>query len=275
MAQQHYRLTIEDAKSLYQSREITAIAALKFWIRINLKPEWKRKINPLEIQALFKMPKSTFWRSLAKLKESGEIDFQEREIEVTRLINKTESHQWDSSPTHGIAVPLMGQESHSWDEQPLEPLPENSPSLSSYSSQITYKSLSEKERENFLIFSRKKAASLPTPPTLVERWIESQFDTLCTEYQEYQRRETANRNAVSLSTDLSQEPDIDPRIVTALGDGEILEIDHTYKTFKDILGWIYDWSRFEEWATRDKSKDLPKSECFRRFNPIVSSGGIA
>jgi hypothetical protein len=46
---------------------------------------------------------------------------------------------------------------------------DNSP----YSYQIFINSLSEAEREKFLEFGLKKAAELPKPPTLPEKWVEN------------------------------------------------------------------------------------------------------
>ncbi|MCC5604646.1 hypothetical protein [Nostoc favosum] len=40
------------------------------------------------------------------------------------------------------------------------------------------KTLSEGERENFIEFAKKKAAQLPNPPQLPQRWIEKNFDEL-------------------------------------------------------------------------------------------------
>jgi hypothetical protein len=39
-------------------------------------------------------------------------------------------------------------------------------------------SLSDSERESFLDFGKKKAAQLPHPPELPQRWIEKNFDEL-------------------------------------------------------------------------------------------------
>ncbi|MHC5717482.1 MAG: hypothetical protein ACYTX0_36560, partial [Nostoc sp.] len=39
-------------------------------------------------------------------------------------------------------------------------------------------SLSDSERESFLDFGKKKAAQLPNPPQLPQRWIEKNFDEL-------------------------------------------------------------------------------------------------
>ncbi|MHC5673596.1 helix-turn-helix domain-containing protein [Nostoc sp.] len=63
---------------------------------------------------------------------------------------------------------------------PLKPLPNND-SSSPHINKInkTYlNSLSDSERESFLDFGKKKAAQLPNPPQLPQRWIEKNFDEL-------------------------------------------------------------------------------------------------
>ncbi|MHC5610534.1 MAG: helix-turn-helix domain-containing protein [Nostoc sp.] len=63
---------------------------------------------------------------------------------------------------------------------PLKPLPNNdssSPQINKINK--TYlDSLSDRERESFLDFGKKKAAQLPNPPQLPQRWIEKNFDEL-------------------------------------------------------------------------------------------------
>jgi hypothetical protein len=57
---------------------------------------------------------------------------------------------------------------------------DNSP----YSYQIFNNSLSDSEREKFLEFGLNKAAALPKPPTLPEKWIEKHHQEL---YEQFKR----------------------------------------------------------------------------------------
>ena len=54
--------------------------------------------------------------------------------------------------------------------------------------------LSDRERESFIKFSRKKAASLPKPPQLPMKWIETNFEELHSEWLET-KNEKQNQKA--------------------------------------------------------------------------------
>lgn len=55
------------------------------------------------------------------------------------------------------------------------------------------KTLSEGEREEFLKFGEKKAAQLPNPPTLPQRWIERNWEELSTQWSQT-RDKNKNQN---------------------------------------------------------------------------------
>ncbi len=57
--------------------------------------------------------------------------------------------------------------------------------------------LDESAQEKFLLFAKKKAASLPKPPTLSNRWIEKNFDEL---YEQWSASEQRRQENLALRT---------------------------------------------------------------------------
>ncbi|MBP0006202.1 MAG: hypothetical protein J7642_21210 [Cyanobacteria bacterium SBC] len=144
--EQHYRVALADAVRDYQDGLITAKGAIAYWIRIHLKPGWKRKIDPKEIREAFQrngkpMPRSTFHNALHQLQEEGQIAFDEpSEIFVTRIDSGpnlgqrpksgTAARIWDSGPNSGSASQILasgpnsGSASQISNERPPDPLQE-------------------------------------------------------------------------------------------------------------------------------------------------------
>lgn len=57
------------------------------------------------------------------------------------------------------------------------------------------KTLSEGEREEFLKFGEKKAAQLPNPPTLPQRWIEANWEELAAQWYKSKGQSSPVQNA--------------------------------------------------------------------------------
>jgi hypothetical protein len=67
--------------------------------------------------------------------------------------------------------------------------------------QIFINSLSDSQREKFLEFGLKKAASLPKPPTLPEKWVEKHHQEL---YEQF--KQTPEGQKVAPSQDWANHP---------------------------------------------------------------------
>jgi len=84
---------------------------------------------------------------------------------------------------------------------PVKPLPgKNSSSPHTIHTNSDLHTLSKSERENFLKFGLEKAAELPNPPTLPERWIWVNFDEL------YQQFKAEVGEAIAPSQDWANHP---------------------------------------------------------------------
>jgi len=57
------------------------------------------------------------------------------------------------------------------------------------------KTLSEEEREEFLKFGEKKAAQLPNPPTLPQRWIEANWEELAAQWYKSKGQSSPTQSA--------------------------------------------------------------------------------
>jgi len=93
----------------------------------------------------------------------------------------------DNNRDHDATGVIMTQQPRSLrNNRPPEPAPEaDSGSLRSNKTYKDFKdSLSEGEREKFLEFGLNKAAALPKPPTLPEKWIEKHHQEL---YEQFKR----------------------------------------------------------------------------------------
>ena len=132
--------------------------------------------NAMEIMTELKMSKATYFRAKARLQELELYDFQEEKVSFRNLTGvsflRLESQKRDS-------------ESQKRDCEPPELLPDKdystSQTIQTYSNFI--QTLSEKQRENFLKFGLKKAAELPKPPILPERWISVNFAELYLQFR--------------------------------------------------------------------------------------------
>lgn len=192
-----YALTPEISQKLL-SAKLTA-AQWRLWVYlVNLDPfgdRYQDLPDMLEIMEVLNMSKSTFYAAIAKFQKLELFDFQNKGFSFCTLIsrprkqtpiqkNGRQSKKTDNRPKNRTPVRKIGQPSEKSDNQSLETLP----SLKSEDSQTnkTIQTLSEtrerdidfcsnkipeSSREKFLAFARSKAAQLPNPPQLVEKWI--------------------------------------------------------------------------------------------------------
>ncbi|QFS50622.1 hypothetical protein [Nostoc sphaeroides] len=174
MTEQHYRMTLSDAIAQYKAELITATSLVYYYIRIKRAAGWKIALCEKTVTEELGIKKSTFYKAIAKLLEKGLIQTEKSKVIITVLDLSPQSI--DPSP-QSIDLSLQTVENES-----LESLPQaccsDCPNLLIDSYQIFNNSLSDNERESFLNFAKKKAAQLPNPPQLPQRWIEKNFDEL-------------------------------------------------------------------------------------------------
>ena len=181
MTEQYYPLTLSDAIAKYQGHDLTAKGLVHLYILIKCRPGWKIRLEHQKVCKELGIAKTAFYNAISRLREEGSIDweapkgilvsisstFRECGIDSTIAENESANTEWDST----IA-----------ESKTSESLPDkgcsNSPDLLINSYQIFNNSLSISERESFLDFGKKKAAQLPNPPQLPQRWIEKNFDEL-------------------------------------------------------------------------------------------------
>ena len=194
MAEQHYRLTLNDAIAQYEAKLITATALMYFYIRIKRAQGWKITLYQKQTCEELGIKKSAFYKAIAKLLEKGLID-TENSSGVT--VTVTNPHFAENIPQNEESIPHFAEKSPQIAEnipQIAEPIPHfaenetpenaqgkehsNSPYSLTDSYQIFNNSLSPEERENFKKFGIKKAENLPNPPTLPQKWIEKHWEEL-------------------------------------------------------------------------------------------------
>lgn len=158
----------------------------------------------LDLLSECRITKSTFYRALAKLQDEGLIDSQPVKMAFRNLLGSKndslenspisgtrfpemgiESQKWESSPKNGTEFPELGLNSQNWENGSLEPLQGTEPdppkinkiskdSLNSLRSPQTEKREFEPADPRFRAWLIKKAEKLPSPPQLLEQWIEKQ-----------------------------------------------------------------------------------------------------
>ncbi len=180
---QFYKLTLEDALSLYEHGLISTSGLLYFFLRIRLAPGWKMTLHQREISEKLGISKPQFYRAIHKLSEEGLIDWEapnglvvtvgvsfgdrnsvtaiETQLRQSKLSYDERNSVTDSAtPVTDSATATPSQASTS---------KASSPSSDSY--QIFTKSLSDLARENFLNFVREKIKDFPKPINDVEGWL--------------------------------------------------------------------------------------------------------
>ncbi len=196
---QFYKLTLDRAIADYRDGLITATGLLRYYLKIRYAPGWKIRLNPPEICSLLGFTKATFYKALAKLKKLGRAEIGKLNLIPLILTEEENAPKADAvkdSPTVDSQSPIEDCESPTEEQQsptgkssrPSENLtPPNppkikadsdSPDSSSNSYQSFSDSLSNSQRESFLVFCQQQANQLPKPPVLVKKWIQSNWSEL-------------------------------------------------------------------------------------------------
>jgi hypothetical protein len=190
--EQHYRMTLQDAIERYHAGDITIKGLIHFYILIKCKPGWKIKIDFDYIKQILPVSKSLFYHVISCLKKEGVIAWEAvKGILVSRITPETdndinvpsESYTEPDSRIPDSQSRIPDYQSRIPDYEPPKPSTQNdcgdSPVIKQSLDQLLNNSLStEQERENFIEFGKKKAASLPTVPALPLEWIRSRFTEL-------------------------------------------------------------------------------------------------
>ena len=158
---------------------------------------WVEIPTPSEIARQLNVDRRTIQRASNTLQEFGLFEFEIKRWRVknTTVSNKTKSASGDKNarsrtilPTNGSKCPTSDQNVQNAANLPTNgsksrdlPLKKASSKDSSALQTIqTYtdfiQTLSDSERESFLDFGLKKAARLPNPPELPQKWIEKHFE---------------------------------------------------------------------------------------------------
>ena len=169
---QYYPLTLEDAIAKYTNGDITAKGLLHFYILIKCKPGWKLKLDQKTIAAELGIQKSAFYGAISRLRQEGSIDWEAPKGIVVSLSISNSFRECGKEST------IAESESTIAETKSPEPLLNKASGDSPYFYHLFTKSLSDSERENFLEFGRKKAAQLPKPPQLPEKWIAANWKEL-------------------------------------------------------------------------------------------------
>jgi len=186
MTEQYYKMTLSDAIAHYQADDLTAKGLVHLYIRIRCKPGWKIKLDPKEVCPLLGIKKTAFYQAIKRLKTEGSIDWDAPQgilVSVHERGNQSataESQFATAESQSAITESQFAIAEFKSSKASPDKVSDNSP----YSYQIFINSLSEGEREKFLEFGLKKAAELPKPPTLPEKWVENHHLEL---YQQFKK----------------------------------------------------------------------------------------
>ncbi len=76
MSEQYWRMTLSEAIAMHKAKLISATALLYCYLKIRLKPSWKVTLHQREISAKLGIKKAAYYKAIARLKDTGLIDFE-------------------------------------------------------------------------------------------------------------------------------------------------------------------------------------------------------
>ena len=213
---QFYRLTKEEIKQWYRDKLLSTAGYLLAIKKVTKMPGSNMVIpNVLKFCREWEISKSAFYRAVNELRQKGYFDWEathgiilketkkvvdfpseqkeeKEEKEQECPTSGTPSHERDSDSHERDGVSHeRDSDSHEWENRGSKPAPDKN----SRTPQIVtdpIQTLSEGEKESFIKFSRKKAASLPKPPQLPMKWIKTNFEELLSQWRET-KNEKENR----------------------------------------------------------------------------------
>ncbi|MDJ0581671.1 hypothetical protein [Crocosphaera sp.] len=195
MAQQHYRMTLEDVLDQYQCGLISATALLYYYLKIRLKPGWKVTLHQSEISQQLGISKASFYKGISRLKEKKLIDWEAPNGLVVSLgqngdsldrsettLDKSETTLDKSETTLDRSETTLDKSETTLDRSettldrsetvtPSKTADSKASSGSPNSYQIFFNSLSDYEREKFFYFVREKIKEFPNPINDLAGWL--------------------------------------------------------------------------------------------------------
>ncbi|MEO1559471.1 MAG: hypothetical protein AAFS12_07480, partial [Cyanobacteria bacterium J06632_19] len=230
---QFYRLTKEEIKQWYRDKLLTTAGYLLAIKKVTKMPGSNMVIpNVLQFCREWEISKSAFYRAVNELRQKGYMDWEATHGIILKETKKVVSFPSDENcpdsetdcPTVETECPTSGTVSHERDSDShaRDGVSHSRDGVSHKRDSVSHKrenrgsktaqhknfsvptdqsdrsdpiqTLSEGERESFIKFSRKKAASLPNPPQLPMKWIKTNFEELHSEWLET-KNEKQNRKA--------------------------------------------------------------------------------
>jgi hypothetical protein len=226
-----HRLTEAEIRQWYKDKLLTTAGYLLAIKRVTRPPGSKFVIpNVLAFCQEWGISKSAFYRAVDELKQKGYQEWEATHGIVLKDSKKIISFPSDKNcPTDGTGIPQVEQDSHERDTQSHEremnshkrdaqsherenqsPEPIQAEDSSSPQTNQTYTdfihTLSEGEREIFLDFGRKKAANLPHPPELPDKWITANFTELYKQFLASSVGREAKQEAIARKYDWENDP---------------------------------------------------------------------
>lgn len=189
---QFYRLTKEEIKQWYRDKLLSTAGYLLAIKKVTKMPG-SSLVIPYVLQFCreWEISKSAFYRAVNELRQKGYMDW-----EATHGIILKETEKVVPFPSEEKKCPTDGTVSHERDENEVsherdsdsherenrgsKPAPDKNFGSPQIITDPTdpIQTLSEDEKDSFLEFSKKKAASLPKPPELPLKWIKTNFEEL-------------------------------------------------------------------------------------------------
>ena len=244
MAQQHYRMTLEDAICQHKAGLISATALLYYYLKIKLAPGWKVTLHQRGIARTLGISKASFYKAIQRLGNKGLIHWETPNGLVVNLNEQPRrqiQHALDKSETTVDKSETFLDRSETFlDRSETAAKPKPPPAKNSDEAtncyQIFINSLSGLERENFEIFVRKQLSGLAKPIVNVHDYLASPDATGEPRYLNFYRQfsQTPSSREIrrrQIQLQLSEE------VYQAL-EGELIEDG-------------YDFIKLGNWAARD------------------------
>lgn len=217
-AEVHYRLTHEEFLTWIEKHNLKWSEVKLYLYFCTLNPFGDREIefSPDLLYSQLKIKKSAFYSAVARLEKLGLLSLKVLRAKArihpinrtTFHLNGKDSKKMDSTPVERKEVHKNGKSSNNSEfQQPKPPSDKDSSGTQTYSDYLNFiQTLSEGERESFLEFGRKKAAPLPHPPELPDKWIAANFTELHNQFLASPAGESAQKQIIQ-ETDWTRHPE--------------------------------------------------------------------
>lgn len=262
-------------------------AEIRILYHLRTLDPWGEREMELGVSSLardLKLDKGTVSRALRSLAEKGWIDLELIKVKVKLKSlsgNNTvvyKQHPCEETtpvaptqpqlPTDNSSCPETTPVAPTQRSTPETPTPSELENPKTLKTNKTKKTLSEErereienwidripevDREKFLQFARSKAAQLPDPPQLIEKWIASNIDWIKQEFDKAYPQDPLSTgedkgSAATIADRFFEE--LHPAVKEGLSSGEISRLDRAYNGLYDSQG---NWWKIHDWLDRDES----------------------